>query len=161
MASGPPTEQLGGDSGSGAPHGATSSDEPAVTPEAGSIPADTEAAVAESEPGVDHADRNTAEIVVPDDRAIGEEAILESIATTTYLIGCPRVRRPDGEEVDDAQFAAAPSPAEPDAPADRRVIAEMVGGRGIEHDEGGDAVGADVEPPGQVITIPAIRGDVR
>jgi hypothetical protein len=60
-----------------------------VTSEAGSIPADTEAAVVESDPVTDHAGGKTAEIIVPDDPEIGRGAILGSLATTTYLIGCP------------------------------------------------------------------------
>jgi hypothetical protein len=60
-----------------------------VTPEAGSIPADTEAVVAESDPVTDHAGRKTAEIIVPDDPEICEGATLGSLATNTYLLGCP------------------------------------------------------------------------
>jgi hypothetical protein len=89
MEPGPAADEPDGDSGSDAPHGATSADELGETSAAGSIPADTEAAVALSEPGPDHAGRNTAEIVVPDDREIGEEATLGSLATATYLIVCP------------------------------------------------------------------------
>src|SRR5262249_44701368 len=112
MAPGPPADEAHGDSGSDAPHGATSSDEPGVTPKAGSIPADTEAAVSESEPEVDHADRITAETVVPDDREIGEEAILGSLATTTHLIGCP------SGDLDDPGSSLATSGTRPEVESD-------------------------------------------
>jgi hypothetical protein len=112
MEPGPPAAQPDVGSGSDAPHGATSADEPGVTPEAGSIPADTEAAVALSEPGPDHAGRKTAEIGVPDDREIGEEATLGSLATATYLIVCP------AGDPDDPGRSVATSGSRPEVESD-------------------------------------------
>src|SRR5262249_15111345 len=56
-----------------------------VTPDAGSIPAETETAVAEPEPEVNDNDKDAARTGVPADREIGGEPIAGSLATKTYL----------------------------------------------------------------------------
>jgi hypothetical protein len=84
-----PADGADGDSRFDEPHGAPSSDESGVTPDAGSIPAETETAVAEPEPEVNDDDKDAARTGVPEVQEIGEEATSGAPATTTFLIGCP------------------------------------------------------------------------
>jgi hypothetical protein len=60
-----------------------------VTPDAGSIPAETETAVAEPEPEVNDDEKDATRAGVPEVQEIGEEATSGAPATTKFLIGCP------------------------------------------------------------------------
>src|SRR5262249_23378752 len=78
-----PADESGGDSRIEDPHGDTPPDEPGAIREAGSVPADSEAAVTESEVNDDDKDAARTGIL-----EIREQPIAGSPAPTTYLIGC-------------------------------------------------------------------------
>jgi hypothetical protein len=117
-----PAADPDGDSRLEEPHWATPLPEPAVTPEAGSIPAASDADVPGSEIGARPTERDTAETAVPGDREIGEGAITGSLATT-YLIGSP-----SGDPEDPGRsppMSGAGAEVEPDDRREEMFRAEM------------------------------------
>jgi hypothetical protein len=114
MAPVPPAAEADGDSRFDEPRGAPSSDESGVTPDAGSIPADTETAVAEPEPEVNDDDKDAAQTGVPEVQEIGEEATSGALATTMFLIGCP------SGDPDDPGSSLATSGTRPERESDDR-----------------------------------------
>jgi hypothetical protein len=107
----------------GDPHGAPAPDEPYATSETRSIAEVADAVVPESEPEVNHAEKDAAEVIVPQEREIGDEATSGALAATKFLIGCPSGNPGDGDHSPPTSGAGAE--IEPDDRREDMLPTEM------------------------------------